>query len=159
MKKLILMAIMFIATTASFAQNAKRIYERYSDEAGVSAVYVSSSMFRLIGSLPEISVSGDDVDLAPIIKKLNGLYLIESENPDVNKKLVSDVEKLVKTDRFELLMETKEDGENMRIFVINRDEMVDGFVMLTSDSYGITYIFIDGEMPMEELEKLVKSDI
>ena len=57
MKKIIAIAAAMLLTLTAFAQkDGQKIYNKYSDAKGVSAVYMSPSMFRLMGSLPEMTV-------------------------------------------------------------------------------------------------------
>ena len=51
MKKLFIIAAVMLLGTLAKAQDAKSIYNKFSDEQGVSAVYISPSMFKLIGKL------------------------------------------------------------------------------------------------------------
>ena len=43
-------AALFLLTTGAWAQDGKGIYNKYSDNEDVSAVYISSSMFKLMGN-------------------------------------------------------------------------------------------------------------
>ena len=73
MKRIAIIAALLLASIFSFAQTGKSIYQKYSDAEGVSAVYISPAMFRLIGKIPDLHVEGEDVNLAPIIQSLSGL--------------------------------------------------------------------------------------
>ena len=115
MKKIMtLVAALCLAVTA-FAQNAKELYNKYSDLNGVSAVYVSPAMFRMIGKLPDVDMEnskGEKVNLTPIINTLSGFYLLDvEENSSAAVQLQADVKKLLDGKKFELLFEAKENGE------------------------------------------------
>lgn len=155
MKRFVLVAALLLTTITAFAQNGKSIYQKYSDAEGVSAVYISPAMFRLIGKIPDLQVEGEDVNLAPIIKSLTGLYLIDSENPAINASLKADAEQFVKKGNYELLMEAKDSGETMRLFTIGTETIVNGFVMIADEGDETTFIFLDGKMNREELEKVI----
>ena len=57
MKRLAII-IMFLAAAAmsAAAQDGKEIYNRYSGKKGVSSVYISPTMFKMMKSLPEVSM-------------------------------------------------------------------------------------------------------
>ena len=112
-------------------------------------------MFRLIGKIPDLQIEGEDVNLAPIIKSLTGLYLIDSENPAINASLKADAEQFVRKGNYELLMEAKDSGETMRLFTVGTETMVNGFVMIADEGDETTFIFLDGKMNREELEKVI----
>jgi hypothetical protein len=155
MKRFVLVAALLLTTITTFAQNGKSIYQKYSDAEGVSAVYISPAMFRLIGKIPDLQIEGEDVNLAPIIKSLTGLYLIDSENPAINASLKADAEQFVRKGNYELLMEAKDSGETMRLFTVGTETIVNGFVMIADEGDETTFIFLDGKMNREELEKVI----
>ena len=155
MKRIVIIAILLLASIFSFAQTGKSIYQKFSDAEGVSAVYISPAMFRLIGKIPDLQIEGEDVNLAPIIKSLTGLYLIDSENPAINASLKADAEQFVRKGNYELLMEAKDSGETMRLFTVGTETIVNGFVMIADEGDETTFIFLDGKMNREELEKVI----
>ena len=71
MKKLFIIAATLLLGVLAHAQDGKSIYNKFSDEEGVSAVYISPSMFKLIGKLPEIEIgdNGEKVDITLIRQK------------------------------------------------------------------------------------------
>ena len=152
MKKFILIAALMIASVAAFAQSGKSIYQKYSDCEKVSAVYISPAMFKLIGQIPDLEIEDENINLAPVIKSLKGLYLISSENPDIRESVVKDVEKFIYSDEYELLMEAKDEGETVRIYTIGNEQTVKGFVMLALDPGELTFICIDGDMDRNDLD-------
>ena len=155
MKRFVLVAALLLTAITAFAQNGKSIYQKYSEAEGVSAVYISPAMFRLIGKIPDLQIEGEDVNLAPIIKSLTGLYLIDSENPAINASLKADAEQFVRKGNYELLMEAKDSGETMRLFTVGTETLVNGFVMIADEGDETTFIFLDGKMNREELEKVI----
>lgn len=160
MKRIIIFAALLLLTSlASLAQSGKSIYQKYSEAEGVSAVYISPAMFRLIGKIPDLKVEGENVNLAPIIQSLTGLYLIDSENPKVNATLKADAEKFVGNGHYELLMEAKESGEIVKMYSIGSETVVNGFVMIADEGSETTFIYLDGKMNREELEQLLAESL
>ena len=130
---------------------------KYSDEPNVSAVYVSPAMFRLIGKLPDIQAGDGDVNLTPVVQALTGLYIISSENPDLNARIAKDVRKFIEKGTFELLMEAKEDGEKMTMYTCGDDKTVISFIMLAEDGEEVTFICLDGKLDRTKLEEIMSS--
>lgn len=155
MKRILTIAALLLVTISSFAQSGKSIYQKYSDSEGVSAVYISSAMFRMIGKIPDLNVEGGNVNLAPIIQSLSGLYIIDSENDKINADLKADAEKFVRSGRYELIMEAKDSGEIVRMYTVGTEKVVEGFVMISVDGNETTFICLDGKMNREDLEKLL----
>ena len=155
MKRIIIVAAMLLTTIASFAQSGKSIYQKYSEAEGVSAVYISPAMFRLMGKIPDLNVEGENVNLAPVIQSLSGLYLIASSNPHINSSIKTDADKLVKSGHYDLLMEAKDSGEIVRMYTVGTKDVVEGFVMITVDGEEVTFISLDGKMNRDELDNLL----
>lgn len=155
MKKIIILAAAMLLTVSAFAQDGKSIYNKYSDGKGVSAVYVSPAMFRLMKRIPDIEVGDDDVNLSPIIKSLDGLYVINAEDSRIGTDLKADVDRLVKKGQYELLMEAKDDGDKVEIYTVGNDKVITSFVLLALEPDESTFICFSGQIPREELEKTI----
>lgn len=155
MKKISLIATLFLLSIAALAQDGKSIYNKYSDEKNVSAVYISPSMFRLMGSIPDIDMPDGDINLSPYIKEMSGMYLIDSENPKINASLAEDAQKMISKGRYELLMEAKDDVERVRIYIVPEGEFITSFVMTATEADECMFISIEGKMLRKDLEKLL----
>lgn len=155
MKKILTIAVLLLIFICADAQNGKNLYKKYSEAEGVSAVYISPAMFRMMGKLPDLNVEGQSVNLAPIIKTMSGLYLINSENPEINAGLAKEVEKFISKGDYELLMETKDAGETVRMYTVGTETVVESFVMIASEENQTTFICLDGKMNREELEAIL----
>ena len=155
MKKILVIAVLLLSAIGAFAQDGKSIYQKYSDEKDVSAVYISPAMFRLIGKIPDLEVKDEDINLGPIIKSLSGLYIINSESATVNASLKGEVDRLVKAGRYEMLMEAKDSGETVRMYTLGTETVVNSFVMLSVDDDEVSFICLDGKMNRDDLEKIL----
>ena len=156
MKKFFAIIASMLLTVSAFAQNGKSIYQKYSDEPGVDAVYVSPAMFKLIGNLP-ISYDEQDIDLASIVKSLSGFYLLSVENGAVGDKIGADVNKFVKSNKFELMMEAKSDGDKMTIYTVTEGDYITSLVMVASEPDETTFICLDGKILSSDLDKMIAS--
>ncbi len=154
MKNIITLAALMLLAFTGFAQDGKSIYNKYSEAEGVSAVYISPAMFRLIGKIPNIQVENSDVNLTPIIQALSGMYLISSENPRINAEIKADANRFLEKNQYELLMEAKDGGETVRICTLGKD-IITGFVLLAFQQDEFTFISLDGKMKREDLERLI----
>ncbi len=153
MKKIALILAVIALSVSALAQDGKSIYNKYSNEEGVSAVYISPAMFKLIGKIPEIKVEEDGVDLSPIIQSLTGMYILSSDNPKVCAQLRDEASKFVKSKKYELLMEAKEAGEAVKMYTIGNDKTVNGLVLLASEKDEVSFICLDGKMDRKQFEE------
>ena len=157
MKKIIVLAALLLSFICASAQDGKHIYQKYSDEPNVSAVYVSPAMFRLIGRIPDIQAADGDVNLTPVIQALTGLYIISSENQELKSRIAKDVRKFIEKGTYELLLEAKEDGEKMTMYTCGDEKTVTSFVMLAAQEDELTFICLDGKLDRYKLEGMLAS--
>ena len=157
MKRLFIIAALLLTGVMAHAQDSKSIYNKYSDENGVSAVYISPSMFKMIGKLPEIEVGdyGEKVDLTPIVNTLKGFYLLNTSDQGLIKRLNNDVKGLLGKGSYELMMEAKQDGETVRFYTDGDDSIVRSFVMMALDADSATFISMDGLINRDALERML----
>ena len=155
MKKLYILLVMLLASVAAIAQDGRSLYNKYSDLDNVEAVYISPAMFRLMGKIPDIEMEGENVNFAPIIKTLTGLYILNITQEDIAADLAEDVKRFIQKGQYELLMEAKDSGEVMRLYTVGNDQIVNSLVMLARQASETSFICIDGTMPRDQLEDLI----
>ena len=155
MKKIIAAVVLLLAAISMQAQSAKNLYRKYGDEKGVTAVYISPAMFRLIGHLPNVELDDEDLDLRPILKSITGMYILNCENAVVADKLLNDVEKMLDSGEYEMLLEAREEGELTRMFTNGNEQVVKSFVLLNIEPDEVTFISFEGNIPREDLENAI----
>ncbi|MCQ2178108.1 MAG: DUF4252 domain-containing protein [Bacteroidales bacterium] len=159
MKRMIAFAALLLVTVAGYAQAERNSYKKYSDEENVSAVYISPAMFKMMGRIPSMNLGDGDKDITPVIRSLSGMYLIDSENREVSEKLKADVQKMVRSGEFELMMEVKDSGETVNVFTSGKGDNLTGFVLLSSDGPDCTFISLSGNMSRKKLEEIISKGI
>lgn len=155
MKKLYIILLLAFMPLAAMAQDGKSIYRKYSDAKDVSAVYISSAMFRMMGKLPDMEMNREKVNLTPIVKTLQGLYVLDSSNADINASLAKDVEAFVKQGKYELMMEVKDSGEIVHIYTCGDESVITGLVLTTVSDNTCTFICLDGTISRQQLEQIL----
>ncbi|MBR3302674.1 MAG: DUF4252 domain-containing protein [Bacteroidales bacterium] len=163
MKRIFIIASLLLITISSFAQSGKSIYEKYSDKETISAVYISPAMFKMIGKIPDFKVENDDINLAPIINSLSGMYILNfsatSANKQIRESFNDDMKRFISSNKYELLLEAKEDGEMVRMYTIGDAKVVNGFVILANQKEELSFICIEGKMSRADLEKVLEKQI
>ena len=159
MKKLLLaVAFALLSLGQLSAVTVRPLYEKYADRQDVSSVFVSPALFRLLGRLPEVQLSGreDGVALAPLLRSMSGLYLLQALDGPASETLCADVEAFVRSGKYELLLESKDGAESSRIYVVTRGaDTVTSLVVLTRSGGQTLFLGLDGEMPKDELAKIM----
>jgi hypothetical protein len=162
MKRIYAIAVMLLMTVAAYAQSGKSLYNKYSDSNGVSAVYISPAMFRMIGQLPNLDVEasdGEKVDIAPLIRSFEGFYLLDVSDKSQAASLRQEVQTMIKSGRFEVLMEAKDSGSTMRIYTVGDDKIISSLVMLAQEGDSVQFICLEGTINRKDLETLMAKSI
>ena len=162
MKKIYAIAVMLLMAVGAYAQSGKAIYNKYSDSKGVSAVYISPAMFRMIGQLPDLDVEaadGEKVDIAPLVRSFEGFYLLSVSDKSQAAELKQEVQSMIKSGRFEMLMEAKDSGSTMRIYTVGDDKTISRLVMLAQEGDSVQFICLEGCMNRKDFETLIAKSI
>ena len=162
MKHIIILAIMLLSFTAASAQEGKKIYNKYSGGKNVSAVYISPSMFKLIGQLPDLEIEtadGSSMNIAPLISSFQGFYMLDVSDPAVISSINKDVAAMIGKGKYELLMEMKDEGDHLQIYTCGNEKIIESFIFIASDSDGIQFICIDGMMDRKDLENILINSV
>ena len=163
MKKLYMLAVLLLIAVGASAQEGRNIYNKYSGNKGVSAVYISPSMFRLIGKLPELQVEvgeGESMDIAPLLRSFSGFYMLDiSNSASTAASLAADIKTMVGNDRnkahYDLLMEVKDEGDVVQIYTAGTDKIIESFVFYAISDSDVQFICLDGTMNRDEVETLI----
>ena len=162
MKKIYAIAIMLLIAAGAYAQSGKSIYNKYSDSKGVSAVYISPAMFRMIGQLPDLDVEaadGEKVDIAPLVRSFEGFYLLSVSDKSQAAELKQEVHSMIKSGSFEMLMEAKDSGSTMRIYTVGDAKTISSLVMLAQEGDSVQFICLEGVMNRKDFETLMAKSI
>ena len=151
---------MLLIAVGAFAQEGKRLYNKYSDQEGVSAVYISPAMFKLMGQLPDINVEtadGKKMDMAPLVRSFSGFYMLSFEKKSAaSAEPYKEVTSLVNKGNFELLMEVKDDGSTVRMYTLGDEKVVNSFVCIINEEDETMFFSLEGSMNRSDLENLIK---
>lgn len=155
MRRAILTIIISLAAITAYAQDYKTIYQKYSDDERVTAVYISPAMFKMIGKLPEVRIEDNGLDLAPMIKSMTGFYMLQTEDSFLAEKISKDVTRIVGGAKFETLMEIKDKGQKVNILSLGDDQFLKSLLLTVFDSGESMFIGIDGLMNRADVENAV----
>ena len=142
----------------AFAQEGKRLYNKYSDSEGVSAVYISPAMFKLIGQIPELNVdmgNGEKMDLVPLIRSFTGFYMLDISEKTLASELYKEVTTLIDKGKYEMLMEVKDSGSTIRMYTLGDENVVSSFVCIINEDDQTMFFSLEGTMNRSDLEKLM----
>ena len=158
MKRILIFVIIILSSTIASAQEGRKIYNKYSNNKGVSAVYISPAMFNIIGKLPDLQIENggeESLDLGPLISSFSGFYMLEVSDPTLIGSLSQEVNSMIEKGRYELIMEVIEEGDKLRMYTAGNARIIESFVFYSVEGESIHFICIDGQMNRDDVEKLI----
>ncbi len=139
---------------ASLTVNAQvKAFEKYADMKNVSYVYISKYMLGMASKASMPSVPG--VDTKSLASKLTGLQIISSEEKTARVKLKNDVKDILARNKYEVLMQIREDGDKVDIYhCVGKQQSV--VVMLMDEDDSATVMIFSGHFTMDDVMKMTK---
>ena len=153
MIKTILCAVMALTTLNAHAQ--VKAFEKYADMNGITYVYISKAMLSAISGRLNNMPSMPNVNAQALVNKLSCIQLIHAEKNNMRTKLKSEVKGIVKKDKYELLMQVKEDNNKADIYQ-HIGPQQSAVVMLVEEKDGVTAVVFSGKFTTEDVMKMVK---
>ena len=143
-----------IVAISSLTVNAQvKAFEKYADMKNVSYVYISKYMLGMASKTSMPSVPG--VDTKSLASKLTGIQIISSEEKTARVKLKNDVQDILAHDKYEVLMQIREDGDKVDIYhCVGKQQSV--VVMLMDEDDSATVMIFSGNFTLDDLMKMTK---
>ncbi len=139
---------------ASLTVNAQvKAFEKYADMKNVSYVYISKYMLGMASKASMPSVPG--VDTKSLASKLTGIQIVSSEEKTARAKLRNDVKDILARDKYEILMQMREDGDKVDIYhCVGKQQSV--VVMLMDEDDSATVMIFSGNFTLDDVMKMTK---
>lgn len=149
MKRFYILAILFaIAIVAANAQVSK-LFERYSDTEGVTSVYISKAMLRM---MPDIRTNG--LEFNDMTEKLNSIRVLTTENTDLANKMGKELDSEIKKDSYELLLSANDDGAKANIYLKTESTGISHYLIIARESSELSIVLISGTITPADIHKM-----
>ncbi len=155
MKTIAIRILLVVAmVVGSLQANAQvKAFEKYADTKNVTYVYISKFMLRMVDASSAPSVPG--VNTESLMKKLNGIQIISSENKNAIARLKADAQSIVKQGKYELLMQVDDDGDKVRIYH-HEGKQQSAVVMMVEEDDEYSVIVFSGTFTLDDVQKMTK---
>ena len=143
-----------IVAMASLTVNAQvKAFEKYADMKNVSYVYISKYMLGMASKASMPSVPS--VEMKSLASKLTGIQIVSSEEKTARAKLRNDVKDILARDKYEVLMQMREDGEKVDIYhCVGKQQSV--VVMLMDEDDSATVMIFSGNFTLDDVMKMTE---
>ena len=155
MKQIIIKTLLgIVVALCSLNANAQvKAFEKYADTKNVTYVYISKYMLGMAGKNATPSVPG--VDIKTLAGKLTGIQIVSTENKAAQAKLKNDAMSIMAKDKYELLMQMKEDDSKVNIYhhIAKQQSAV---VMQVEDKEELTLMVFSGKFTLDDVMKMAQ---
>lgn len=142
-----------VAMTSITVNAQVKAFEKYADMKNVSYVYISKYMLGMASKASMPSVPG--VDMKTLASKLTGIQIISSEEKTARVKLKNDVKAILDRDKYEVLMQMREDGSKVDIYhCVGKQQSV--VVMLMDEDDSATVMIFSGNFTLDDVMKMTE---
>jgi hypothetical protein len=159
MKKILisLMAIAFLTMGAGVqAQNGvDKLYKKYAGKKGFTAVNISAEMFELISDM-ELETEEYTEEVDNVVKSMKGLKVLTytPSEGEPGFDFMKEVDKELNFAGMTELMTVLEEGEEVKMYVRKKGELIEDFLLVATDSTEITIVNIQGLLSMKDIGKI-----
>ncbi|MEM1003287.1 MAG: DUF4252 domain-containing protein [Bacteroidota bacterium] len=113
-KKAIIAFALMMAPVVTFAQS---IFDKFEDHPDVASVIVNQKMFSMLSRIDVDMDDPEDQKMMDMAKKITGLKVFTTDNPDVSADMNATVNKYLKSSDLEELMRIKDGDQTVKFYV------------------------------------------
>ena len=95
------------------------------------------------------------MDLAPLVRSFTGFYMLSISDDAMAEELNKEVKTMIAKGRYEMLMEIKENGNEIHIYTSGNDKIIDSFVFIAEEENSTAFICLEGSMNRSDVENLI----
>jgi hypothetical protein len=140
--------------------NSQTFLDKYNDKEDVTSIIVNKKMFDLMSKVKMEGTDAETQKYLKLIKKLDDLKVFMTGNQKTTSDMRLNVEKYIKTNTLEELMQVNDNGKNVKIYVKagSSDSMVKELLMFIEDgnvkSNGTVLMSLTGDFDINEISTL-----
>ena len=158
MKKIIIIYVLAVITISLWSQSpADKVFDRYSGAEGFTTVYITKYMFDLFKDMENNNVSDE---MQEAISRLNSIKILATDDDPETKtsiNLYDEVMKNLPQEEYKELMVIKEQDENVRFLIREKDDKVVELLLLVGSPDESAMISIQGDIDMKNIARITKS--
>lgn len=149
------LSILFLVFMLPFGRclAQKALFERYENVDGVTIVYISQGMLRL---MPNIGAAGKD--MSSISNKLDAIRILSCERKSLIPTIRKQAEEILKKEKYEILININESSTHATIYQRRLKKGRSEAVILNSDTRELSVINIQGTFTLDEIKNLSGSN-
>lgn len=151
MNRIILTILITIITGTAASAQVKEL-EQFAEMKDVTYVYISKTMLRMASGLASPEVPG--IDIKGLMNKLSAIQIVSTEKKTVRAKIDATVEKMVKNNKYELMMSINDDTDKVKFYIKETKSSSVLLMAVNEESESVVMAF-SGKFNERDVEKLM----
>ncbi|MBS0012196.1 MAG: DUF4252 domain-containing protein [Bacteroidales bacterium] len=156
MKRTTLILLVLVLSVSSFAQRnpIDAMFDKYSGTEGITTIFISSKMFRMMAS-----IDLDDDELEDVVKNLKSIRILTVDDSELNNKLnfFRELEKDLDFNGYEELMVVKDSEKDLKFLVKEKGKKIDELLMIGGGPGQNVMISIKGDLDLKNISSISKT--
>lgn len=158
---LLLLISIFVLSFPLTACSKTRIFGTLPTGESIQKVYLTKSMISMIKSFAGSSIGNDlkKYNLNDILDDISSIEVYTCSNGSYKDEVVKGFDKIIEDHNGEILLESEENGQTSRIYLIfpeKNNDKPDGLLIWTNSGPDISLVAINGDISMDKLAKYLE---
>lgn len=154
---IIISVIIFSASSMAQKDPVDRLFDKYSEQDGITTVYISSKMFSLFAE-----IDPDDKELQDMMNGLKSIRILAvDDESEIGKSInfYKEVMKDLPVDKYEELMVVKDSGQDLKFLIREEDGRVVELLLVGGGASAGDNVLISirGLIDMKNIAKIGKA--
>lgn len=149
MKRIYTLTLLLTFAIIGAAAQISEFFDRYSDTDGVTSVYISKSLLRM---MPDIETDG--VDIKGISGKLESIRILSTEDKSMAEKMANDLTKDLRKNDYEELLRVNESKEKTMIYMKSGKNGLNEYLLINQEPDEFNIIRIVGTITPADIQKV-----
>ena len=145
MKKILLLLLFGFTFNCTFAQ--KVFFDKYDDKEGISTVYISATMLKMMGN-----VKAGNKDISKVAGRLDYLQILSCERPSLIPSIKKSAQSIFNQQKYSIVMQVNEGGEHTTIYERHYPNGKNEFSLLAIERNEITIINLLGNISLQDIQ-------
>ena len=152
LKKFLIVIVFLSFSALTFGQKSvvDKLYDKYSGKKGITSVYISEFMFKLISAMDP-----DDKEFKDLVNELKGIKILSADDEyyDFFKKNIINQ---IPLNEYQELMVVKEEDDVIRILVKENKGKISELLIISDEGDDASLIVLQGNINIKSMSKLSK---
>lgn len=153
MKKIYILTLLLAIAIIGASAQVTEFFDRYSDTEGVTSVYVSKTLLRM---MPDVKTEG--IEIKGLADKLDGIRILTTEDKAMADKLKNDATKNLRLKGYEELLRVNEGDEKTMIYMKADKRNINEYLIINQEPDEFNAILITGSISPSDIQGMIRQD-